>query len=300
MVPLKYEFDFYKFITILIMKRYLTLLNILLITGAVFFIVKAFYKVATANVDSGHPLKANARHIVPHEDETQRALSYYSAINERNLFKTKTGTGGRSEKLDIETLKPTDLKLKLLGTITGSEKNEKEAYAVIEDTTVKQQDLYRIGDTIQNATLKIILREKVVLRVNGKDEVLGIEKPREGQEVKTTSGKLREASSQNISVKRSQIDTAIKDVNTLMKQIRIQPHFKNGKPDGLRLTGIRPNSIFYKMGLKSGDIIMGVDGKDIESVDDAFKFYQNLQSSSKVQLQVKRRGRLKTIDYSIE
>jgi len=54
------------------------------------------------------------------------------------------------------------------------------------------------------------------------------------------------------------------------------------------------------MGLKSGDVIMGVDGKDIESVDDALKFYQNLQSSSKVQLQIKRRGRLKTIDYRIE
>jgi general secretion pathway protein C len=85
-----------------------------------------------------------------------------------------------------------------------------------------------------------------------------------------------------------------------MKQIRIRPNFKNGKPDGLRLTGIRPNSIFYNMGLKSGDVIMGVDGKNIESVDDALKFYQSLQSSSRVQLQIKRRGRLKTIDYRIE
>lgn len=279
------------------MKRYLTVLNILLITGVVFFIVKALYKVATANIDSGHPSEATARHTVPHEDEKQYALSYYNAVHERNLFKTNKGTGGRPEKLDIETLKPTDLKLKLLGTITG---DEKKAYAVIEDTAVKRQDLYRIGDTIQNSTLKMILREKVVLNVNGKDEILGIEKPQGGQKVKTPSRKLRAAGSQNITVKRSEIESAIKDVNNLMKQIRIQPHFKNGKPDGLRLTGIRPNSIFYDMGLKSGDIIMGVDGKDIESVDDAFKFYQNLQSSSKVQLQVKRRGRLKTIDYNIE
>jgi general secretion pathway protein C len=85
-----------------------------------------------------------------------------------------------------------------------------------------------------------------------------------------------------------------------MKQVRIQPHFQNGKPDGLRLTGVRPNSIFYKMGLKSGDIIIGVDGKNIESVDDALKFYQSLRSASRVQLQLKRRGRPKTIDYNIE
>jgi len=279
------------------MKRYLTILNILFITGIVFFMMKVFYKIATANIDTSYSSKTTARHLVPNKNTTQHELSDYQAIIERNLFKTKTETGSGPDKLDIETLKPTDLKLNLLGTITG---DEKEAYAVIEDTAEKKQDLYRIGDTIQNATVKMILREKVVLNVNGKDEILGIGKVSGSQEIRKPSTELGETSSQNITVKRSQIDTAIKDVNTLMKQIRIRPNFKNGKPDGFRLTGIRPNSIFYTMGLKSGDVIMGVDGKDIESVDDALKFYQNLQSSSKVQLQIKRRGRLKTIDYRIE
>jgi general secretion pathway protein C len=279
------------------MKRYLAILNILFITGMVFFVVKIFYKIATANIDVSSSSKEASRHLVPNNSIMQHGLSHYQAIIERNLFKTKTETGAGPDKLDLETLKPTDLKLNLLGTITG---DKKEAYAVIEDTALKKQDLYRIGDTIQNATIKIILREKVVLNVNGKDEILGIEKVSGGQEIGKPATNLDTASSQNITVNRSQIDTAIKDVNTLMKQIRIRPNFKNGKPDGFRLTGIRPNSIFYKMGLKSGDIIMGVDGKDIESVDDALKFYQSLQSSSKVQLQIKRRGRLKNIDYHIE
>ncbi|HUV77931.1 MAG TPA: type II secretion system protein GspC [Desulfobacterales bacterium] len=279
------------------MKRYFTLLNVLLITAAVFFMVKAFYKVAGAKIDHATPSKAAARHVVPNEASTRHPLSDYRDIIERNLFKTKTGTGGRPEKLDIESLTPTDLKLKLLGTVTG---DEKEAYAVIEDTDVKRQNLYKIGDTIQNATLKMILREKVVLHVNGKDEILGIEKVREERKTDRSSERKSASSSRNIAIKRSQIDTALQDVNTLMKQVRIQPHFQDGKPDGLRLTGVRPNSIFYKMGLKSGDIIVGVDGKNIESVDDALKFYQSLQSASKVQLQLKRRGRPKTIDYNIE
>jgi general secretion pathway protein C len=279
------------------MKRYFTILNILFITGIVFFVVKGFYKIATANIDTSYSSKTKARHLVPNETDTQHELSHYQMITERNLFKTNTEKGSEPDKLDIETLEPTDLKLKLLGTITG---DKKEAYAVIEDTAVREQDLYRIGDTIQNATVKMILREKVVLNVNGKDEILGIEKVGGSQRPIKSSVRSNAASSQNITVKRSQIDTAVKDVNTLMKQIRIRPHFRNGKPDGFRLTGIRPNSIFYKMGLKSGDIITGVDGKDIESVDDALKFYQNLQSSSRVQLQIKRRGRPKTIDYRIE
>ena len=279
------------------MKRYFTLLNVLLITAAVFFMVKAFYKVAGAKIDHAPPSKAAARHVIPNKASTRHPLSDYRDIIDRNLFKTKTGTGGRPEKLDIESLTPTDLKLKLLGTVTG---DEKEAYAVIEDTAVRRQNLYKIGDTIQDATLKMILREKVVLNVNGKDEILGIEKVREERKADRSPQRKSASGSQNITIKRSQIDTALQDVNTLMKQVRIQPHFQNGKPDGLRLTGVRPNSIFYNMGLKSGDIIMGVDGKNIESVDDALKFYQSLQSASKVQLQVKRRGRPKTIKYNIE
>jgi general secretion pathway protein C len=279
------------------MKRYFTILNILFIAGIVFFMVKVFYKIATANIDTNDSSKTTARHLVPSANTAHHELSYYQTIIERNLFKTNSETGSGPDKLDIETLQPTDLNLNLLGTITG---DQKEAYAVIEDTAVKKQDLYRIGDTIQNATVKMILREKVVLNVNGKDEILGIEKTNGSQKIRKPSTELGRTGSQNITVKRSQIDSAIKDVNTLMKQVRIRPNFKNGKPDGFRLTGIRPNSIFYKMGLKSGDVIMGVDGKDIESVDDALKFYQNLQSSPNVQLQIKRRGRLKTIDYRIE
>jgi len=259
--------------------------------------VKVFYKIATAKINTSYSSKTADRHLVPNESTAQHELSHYQAIIDRNLFKTNTEKGSEPDRLDLETLEPTDLKLKLLGTITG---DEKEAYAVIEDTAIRDQDLYRVGDTIQNATVKMILREKVVLNVNGKDEILGIEKVTGSPGLRKPSSRPGATSSQNITVNRSQIDTAVKDVNTLMKQIRIRPHFKNGQPDGFRLTGIRPDSIFYKMGLKSGDIITGVDGKDIESVDDALKFYQSLQSSSKVQLQIKRRGRSKTIDYRIE
>jgi general secretion pathway protein C len=282
---------------ILIMKRYFAILNILLIAIAVYFCVNAFYRVATANLNHAPSREVTTRHVISPQDATFHPISYYGDIIERNLFNSKKGAGQHVEQLAIETLEPTDLKLKLLGTVSG---DNKDAYAVIEDTAEKQQNLYRIGDSIQNATLRMILREKVVLRVNGKDEILGIEEVQGSQKTRMYSKRTGTSPSQNIALKRSQIESAVTDVNTLMKQIRIRPHFRNGKPDGLRLTGIRPNSIFYNMGLKSGDIITGVNNNNIESVDDVLKFYQSLQSSSSVRLQIKRRGRPRTINYNIE
>lgn len=286
------------------MKRYTIPINLLLIACAVYFSVKGFYKVSTSYLEPVHPSRIESRQVVTPEDAARRPLSHYRTIVERNLFNTKTGIDQQPEKLDLETLKHTDLKLKLLGTVAG---NKKDTYAVIEEEGGKRQNLYRVGDTIQNATLKSILREKVVLHVNGEDEILDIEKKSSDTKSSRYSEKSfvsnlnrKDAAVQNIKLKRSQIDAAVQDINSLMKQVRIRPHFTNGEPDGLRLTGIRPNSIFYRMGLKSGDVITGVDGKNIVSVDDALMLYQSLQSSPDVKVDIKRMGRSKTLDYHIE
>jgi len=240
--------------------------------------------------------------------ETVRPLSDYQAIETRNLFNLKdkpAEVAPEPVKVDIETLKETDLQLKLWGTVTGNGQN---AYAVIEDAKLRVQQLYHMEDAIQNAIVKEIHREKVILEVNGSFEVLQME------EIQGTTGGSKVArqtisekpegsntpESKNISLKRERIDEAVNDLGNLMKQVRIRPHFKDGQSDGLTLSGIRSNSIFGEMGFRNGDVIVGVDGKNITSVDDALSLYENLQSASNVQVQIRRRGRLQTIDYAVE
>lgn len=278
------------------MKPYYTIINILLITAAVYFSVEAFYKLGSAQLDQAHLIEADFKASPSLDEESLRPLADYDPVVERNLFNTKSGAERPPEEVVVENLQPTSLKLKLLGTVTGD--NDK-AFAVIQNSQQKQEQLYRIGETIQNATLKMILREKVILRVNGKDEILEID---EAQTKKTRrlSSRSKTSGSDNITVKRSRVETAAKNVNNLMQQARVRPHFTNGKADGLSLTGIKPNSIFHDMGLKSGDIITSVNGKTIESVEDVLSFYKSLQTSESVKLELKRRGRLKTIDYDIE
>ena len=279
------------------MKRYFIILNILLITTSVYLGVKVFYKITTASLDQAPLTSAIGEQISSPEDENYKSLSYYKTIFDRNLFNTKAGVDKKSEGINIEALKQTELNLKLLGTVTG---DKSKAYAVIEEEKGKKQNLYRMGDTVQTATVKMILREKIILNVNGKDEILEMEKKRSDQKRAKASKTPRTARSQSVTLKRSQIDNSIKDVNNLMKQVRIRPHFVNGKPGGFVLSNIKSNSIFKKMGLKSGDIITGVDGNNIGTVDDIMKFYKKLKVSSNVNLQIKRRGRPQTINYKIK
>lgn len=291
------------------MKFYYTLVNLAILAAASFFGVNAFYKTVAASIDVPEKTAIVQVQDIDTEEETIHPLAHYNPIIERNLFKTRAeAQPAPPEKeeadVDLENLKETELSLKLWGTVSG---DRPSAYAVIEDTKARKQNLFREGDTIHDATVKMILREKVILTRNGEDEALTMEKrlADAGRPTPSFQPTARPAASsssgqQQIQLERSQIEAAVNNVNNLMRQAKIRPHFKNGKPDGLTLTRVRPNSIFTKLGLRSGDIITGVDGQKIQSVDDALRFYQSLKSGSNVKVQIRRRGQEQNIEYQID
>jgi general secretion pathway protein C len=240
-------------------------------------------------------------------------LADYTAITKRNIFNSNTQEQKAApvvdKKLDLEKLKQTDLKLKLWGTVTGQNKG---AYAVIEDTKAREQNLYRAGDTIQKAVVKLILREKVVLKVGENDEILAMEENigrgggRAGRKdarssSRTSAQKLPVSrSARKIKLRADQIEKAMENLGELMEQATLRPHIEDGQAAGISITGIKPNAIFRKMRLRNGDIITGVNGNSIESVEDAVKVVEKLSSGSDIQLQIKRRGREQALDYSIQ
>jgi len=290
-------------------KFYALLINLLFVTVAAYLGVNLFYKGATAGMDVTESRRRPPTSELWQSAAPIRPLSDYAAIDQRNLFKTGDAVAPKSEKpepqADVSDLKETELKLKLWGTVSGE---DEKAYAVIEDQQKRLQNLYRENDAIMGAVVKRILREKVVLTVNGKDEVLAMEKTGSGEFPAGPSafpslpsgylGGIEET--QRVPLSRQTIDEAMKDLNALMDQAKIRPHFRNGKPDGLTISRIKRDSIFTQLGLRSGDVITGVDGQNIESVDDALKFYNQLKNSPNVTLQVRRRGRPKQFDYTIE
>ena len=291
------------------MGRYISILNLVLATGIIYVGVGLFYKIVVNRMDAA-PLVKPASKYADSAPATNPSRNVYNNITNRDLFHTSNtaAQGAKKSDIDVDQLKQTALKLVLWGTVTGPGGYD---YAVIEDAKAKSQGLYRVNDVIQDATLSHIFREKVVLNVNGKNEVLALEEFRLARKGAPSPIRTSPAASppseqeesqegENINIKHSEIEDAVKNVNQLMKQVRIRPHFTDGNPDGLRVTGIRPDSIFAEMGLKSGDIITGVDDQQIESLDDALKFYNSLKSGTNVKLQIRRKGSPSTIDYNIE
>jgi general secretion pathway protein C len=284
------------------MKQYIIPLNLLLIAVAIYFSVSAFYKVGISQMDNTRIPGYVKKQSHDQTDAPLRPLSYYKPIIKRNLFKTKEKEKAvqKPKEEPVQEMKLTELRLKLWGTVTGG---GSKSYAVIQDAKKRKQELYEVGDTVQNATVKDIFRDKIILSLNGKDEILKIEDRRSSRRsyrrAVSSGSKQRPLRTQKVRIKRSQIEKAVSNVNNLMRQARIRPHFRNGQPDGITLTRIRPNSIFRRLGLRNGDIITGVDGQAIQTADDALGFYNSLKSSSNVTIQIRRRGRTKNIEYDI-
>ena len=102
----------------------------------------------------------------------QKNRQDYRIILQRNLFGPPPGTKEPAKTLDseyTENLELTSLNIVLMGTVTGV---DGVARAIVLDKKSNKQELYEKGDKIQGASVKEILRGKVILAYNGKDEML--------------------------------------------------------------------------------------------------------------------------------
>ncbi len=292
----------------MMIKKIFPIINTLLATAVIFFCVKIFYSIVTANMGQTPVLQASDSQVTLPKEVKSKPLSDYKSITERNIFKIIDTPSGLIPPIVNNEAAPIQLNLKLWGTIVSGE----NSYAVIEDRDKREQNLYKKGDSVQGAIVKTIMREKVILTHNGQDKSLDMEDsgaPGKGREFasrskggeKSRSSKSRsKGRTQNIKLKRSQIEDAFSNMNDLMKDVRVRPHFVDGEADGLRISSIKAKSIFRRMGLRNGDVISAVDGHRLQSMDDGLRLIESLKSSSNMELQIKRRGRDRTIKYEIK
>jgi len=275
------------------MARYRIVIILLTITVMSYLCVDIFYKVVNAKlteVKTKEVLKAESADIKVFK---KPPLGSYRVISERNLFGS-TDKESSEIKFDVDDLEPTKLKLVLLGTVCS---NSNFGFAVIEDTDKRKQELFRAGDIVASAEVIKILKGKVILRVDGRDEILLIKESGAGEEVYK---KPVSSPKDKITVSKADIDDAFKNMSQMLTQVRIRPYFSAGKPDGFMVSRIKQGSIFQKMGLKNGDVIQGVNDSPIGSADDMLGLYKGLQSGSEITLNIKRRGKQETLKYTFK
>lgn len=290
-------------------KIYYTIFYLLTLSVITYLGVDTFYQVVEARLMLVGTGEKAMKGVMDNKRSINRPLGTFQTIMDRNLFGSVGSKSGEAvPPVELETLEPTSLKIALLGTVAGDQEN---AVAVIEDKKKKKQDLYKVGDSVQDALIKKIIRGKVVLKVGDKDEILTMEEvsssplplpsPSPPSTRRTVSGNQADPRSRNlertISIRRTDIDESLQDINALLSQARILPHFENGEADGLAVTGIKAGSIFMRMGLRNGDIVHSINDNTIATPDDILSIYSEMQSNTGLSIQIKRGSRERTINY---
>jgi general secretion pathway protein C len=281
------------------------LFNLLALFVIIYIVVNTFYRLVGIELHQMSGQKVVMLEGVESYADRPMSAPEYDTINERNIF----GATEKAESLPvedktelIETLEETTLQLALLGTIAG---DSESARAIILDQKNKKQDIYRVGDSVQNAEIRQILRGKVILRHGENDEILTMVEnsakvqPKTGTPPEEVSEVAEEIVEEVIPITREELQGTINDLNQLMTQVRIRPYFRQGKPQGLIVSQIQTDSIFEKLGLMNGDIIASVNGEQMSSPEEAFQLYNSLNSGSQVSIEITRRGQKKTLTYDI-
>jgi general secretion pathway protein C len=101
-------------------------------------------------------------------------------------------------------------------------------------------------------------------------------------------------------VDRGVVDKILENQADLMRQARIVPEQENGKVVGIRMFGVRPDTLLGVLGMENGDRLQTINGFDMSSPEKALEAYARLRQADKLTISINRRGQNMNLDYNIK
>jgi len=97
------------------------------------------------------------------------------------------------------------------------------------------------------------------------------------------------------------IDRFKRNFAEIWKNISIQEQIdpKTKRLTGFKVTRINKNSIFGKIGLQKGDIIIGANDKIFRSYSDVFRLYNKIDKYNSIKITILRNNQKKDLEYEI-
>ena len=220
-------------------------------------------------------------------------LQDYGIITERNLFLSTLKA--ISDKQSEGGLFDSDQKIMdfdLKGTVAC---NSSFGFVIIEERDSHKQKLYRLGDKIGSAKLTKITRNTAILKSGEREITLKIKSTIEGS---LLSDSPNRAAPRSFTLSKKTVNENLNDLKSIMSQAVVRPSLNEGVQEGYVISNIAPNSLYEKMGLQNGDIIIDINNKHMQNADNLLQLVNLMQSGSSIELNVKRNGKIEVINYS--
>ena len=170
--------------------------------------------------------------------------------------------------------------------------------AIIKDTKTGKVNMYEAGENIGKVKILEVKRAEVILQEGKTKYVLALPYGSVRQPHMIDFDIDKEDTAFHIS--RADVNKAISRIPQLMRDIKIMPHFTKGRPRGMRLSKVKEGSIFQKAGVKSGDVVKGVNGMTLNTPHQIFRAYKELKNQNNFQVEIVRDGEPTVLNYRVE
>ncbi len=112
---------------------------------------------------------------------------------------------------------------------------------------------------------------------------------------KDIESKIKNVGQNQWVVERGAVEQIIQNYAKLAGSLRTRP-----TKEGMRLSGLKPDNVLSKLGMKNGDLLQSINGFDMSDPEKAVDAYAKLRSAGKLDITVNRDGAPFTVGISIQ
>jgi general secretion pathway protein C len=220
----------------------------------------------------------------------------------------------RPVKAPLAVVPVTPLNLRLVGVFFAERGSDRALALIAEGSGIERG--YRIGEALPGgARLEQILRDRVIVSRNGRQEAINLPKLDEsGQVLVPTTAPPETPGEPEFDPSASGAPPII-DASAIAGRLRgeiaarpqalediafASPYMQNGQFVGFRLRPGRDRQIFQQLGLNGGDVLTEINGTRINSPAQGLMMLQELMSASQLEVRVLRNGAEIPLTFSLD
>lgn len=194
----------------------------------------------------------------------------------------------------------TRLDLTLLGILAATAERGSRALIAASNGDEKP---YSIGDdVVRGVTLQAIFPDRVILARAGQLETLRLDKDAPRRDLASAAGgpdpgaQVTPDTAQMLSNIRQEV---LNDPSRAAEYIRIQPASNGGQLRGYRLYPGRDRAAFNAVGLRPGDLVVQVNGIQLNDANTALQMLGQLSQANSVTVVIDRGGQQQTLNVNL-
>ncbi len=316
-----------------ILKKYIWVINLILLAGLSYATAQIVNDRIREKVSPQASAAMASSKVFSTEENVDNRInqlssrSSYNVILKRNVFGlryTSLGPGA----LDPNSVPQTTLNLELLGTVLEPGVKSKAVIKNLDTGKIRGYSEGELVDIILSESVKLAKIENcvaIVERAEGpetirckKNTASALTSPSQSGQGFASNNRTRRGGRGNVStedttkpqseadgvrqvaegmyeIDQKMLNDALGDPNQLLTQARAIP-----QEDGLKFFAVAPNSIFFKIGIRNGDVIHSINNVGLDNIENAFAVFEDLKSQPRFIIEISRGGQDFTYQYTVK